>query len=43
MQITPRKEGTDDLSVQLTISTISLEPQAAAHPGATAGANGSAL
>jgi hypothetical protein len=46
MQITPRKEGTDDLSVQLTISTISQVPQAvapAAHPGAAAAANGSAL
>ena len=46
MQITPRKEGTDDLSVQLTISTISQVPQAAApaaHPGAAASANGSAL
>jgi hypothetical protein len=39
MQISPRKEGTDDLSVQLTISTLSMVPQAAtptARPGAAA-------
>jgi hypothetical protein len=46
MQITPRKEGTDDLTVQLTISTVCMIPQSAipaGRPGVMTGNNGRGL
>ncbi len=39
MQISPRHEGTDDLTIQLTVSTISIVPPPAAKPAANPSGN----
>jgi hypothetical protein len=42
LQISPRHEGTDDLTVQLTVSTISIVPQSAkpaVNPGSNTASN----